>query len=39
VADVYDTCTPELQTMPLGLYDVVQLALLGAGVALLAYFL
>ncbi|MGY1755045.1 bacteriorhodopsin [Blastococcus sp. SYSU D01042] len=37
--DVYDTPTPELQTMPLGLYDVVQLALLGAGFALLAYFL
>jgi bacteriorhodopsin len=34
-----DTPTPELQTMPLGLYDVVQLALLGAGFALLAYFL
>lgn len=37
--DVYDTPRPELQTMPLGLYDVVQLALLGAGFALLAYFL
>lgn len=37
--DVYDTPTPELQTMPLGLDDVVQLALLGAGFALLAYFL
>ena len=37
--DVYDTPTPELQTMPLGLYDLVQLALLGAGFALLAYFL
>jgi bacteriorhodopsin len=37
--DVYDTPAPELQTMPLGLYDVVQLALLGAGFALLAYFL
>jgi bacteriorhodopsin len=33
-----DTPTPELQTMPLGLYDVVQLALLGAGFALFAYF-
>ena len=32
-----DTPTPELQTMPLGLYDVVRLALLGAGFALLAY--
>ncbi|MGY1703422.1 bacteriorhodopsin [Geodermatophilus sp. SYSU D00697] len=30
---------PELQTMPLGLYDVVQLAILGAGFALFAYFL
>jgi len=37
--DRFDTPTPELQTMPLGLYDVVQLALLGAGFALLAYFL
>jgi bacteriorhodopsin len=37
--DVYDTPTPELQTMTLGLYDLVQLALLGAGFALLAYFL
>jgi bacteriorhodopsin len=34
-----DTPTPELQTMPLGLYDVVQFALLGAGFALFAYFL
>ncbi|MGY1913929.1 bacteriorhodopsin [Blastococcus sp. HT6-30] len=34
-----DTPAPELQTMPLGLYDVVQLALLGAGFALFAYFL
>ncbi len=33
-----DTPTPELQTMPLGLYDVVQLAILGAGFALFAYF-
>jgi bacteriorhodopsin len=33
-----DTPTPALQTMPLGLYDVVQLALLGAGFALFAYF-
>ncbi|NEK86822.1 bacteriorhodopsin [Blastococcus saxobsidens] len=32
-----DTPTPEVQTMPLGLYDVVQLAILGAGFALLAY--
>ena len=30
---------PELQTMPLGLYDVVQFAILGAGFALFAYFL
>jgi bacteriorhodopsin len=37
--DVYDTPTAELQTMPLGLYDLVQLALLGAGFALFAYFL
>ena len=34
-----DTPTPELQTMSLGLYDVVQFALLGAGFALLAYVL
>jgi bacteriorhodopsin len=34
-----DTPTPELQTMPLGLYDLVQFALLGAGFALFAYFL
>ena len=34
-----DTPAPELQTMPLGLYDVVQLALLGAFFALFAYFL
>ena len=34
-----DTPTPELQTMSLGLYDVVQFALLGAGFALFAYFL
>jgi hypothetical protein len=33
-----DTPTPELQTMPLGLHDLVQLALLGAGFALFAYF-
>jgi len=32
--DVYDTSTPGLQTMPPGLYDVVQPALLGAGFAL-----
>ena len=37
--DVFDRPAPELQTMPLGLYDVVQLALLGAGFALFAYFL
>jgi bacteriorhodopsin len=36
--DTFDTPTPELQTMPLGLYDVVQLAILGAGFALFAYF-
>ena len=30
---------PELQPMPLGLYDVVQYAILGAGFALFAYFL
>ena len=34
-----DSPTPELQTMSLGLYDVVQFALLGAGFALLAYVL
>ena len=34
-----DRPVPELQTMPLGLYDVVQFAILGAGFALLAYFL
>ncbi|MGY2082434.1 bacteriorhodopsin [Blastococcus sp. SYSU DS0539] len=34
-----ETPAPELQTMPPGLYDVVQLALLGAGFALFAYFL
>jgi bacteriorhodopsin len=33
-----DTPTPELQTMPLGLYDVVQWALLFAFFALFAYF-
>jgi bacteriorhodopsin len=33
-----DTRTPELQTMPLGLYDVVQWALLFAFFALFAYF-
>src|SRR5918998_3170074 len=33
-----DPPTPELQTMSLGLYDVVQFALLGAGFALFAYF-
>jgi bacteriorhodopsin len=35
---VADTRTPELQTMPLGLYDLVQFALLGAGFAIFAYF-
>ena len=34
-----DRPVPELQTMSLGLYDVVQFAILGAGFALLAYFL
>ncbi|MGY1638849.1 bacteriorhodopsin [Geodermatophilus sp. SYSU D00742] len=37
--DPSDSPVPELQTMPLGLYDVVQLAILGAGFALFAYFL
>jgi bacteriorhodopsin len=37
--DPTDPPVPELQTMPLGLYDVVQFAILGAGFALLAYFL
>lgn len=32
-----DTRPPELQTMPLGLYDLVTYAILGAGFALLAY--
>lgn len=36
--DVYDRPAPELQTMPLGLYDVTQLAILGAFFALFAYF-
>ncbi len=35
---VYDRPAPELQTMPLGLYDVTQLAVLGAFFALFAYF-
>jgi bacteriorhodopsin len=34
-----DRPVPELQTMSLGLYDVVQFAILGAGFALLAYLL
>ncbi|MGY1731011.1 bacteriorhodopsin [Geodermatophilus sp. SYSU D01045] len=34
-----DTPTPELQTMPLGLYDLVTYAIAGAGLALVAYFL
>ena len=34
-----DTPTPELQTMTLGEYDLVEFALAGAGFALLAYFL
>jgi hypothetical protein len=37
--DPTDPPVPELQTMPLGLHDVVQFAILGAGFALLAYFL
>ena len=37
--DPTDPPVPELQTMPLGLYDVVQFAILGAGFALFAYFL
>ncbi|MGY1822076.1 bacteriorhodopsin [Geodermatophilus sp. SYSU D00079] len=37
--DPSDSSVPELQTMPLGLYDVVQLAILGAGFALFAYLL
>ena len=36
--DVYDRPAPELQDMPLGLYDVTQLAVLGAFFALFAYF-
>ena len=34
-----DTPTPELQTLTLGEYDLVEFALAGAGFALLAYFL
>ncbi|MGY1815602.1 bacteriorhodopsin [Blastococcus sp. SYSU D00820] len=34
-----DRPVPELQTLPLGLHDVVEFALLGAGFALLAYLL
>jgi hypothetical protein len=34
--DPTDPPVPELQTMPLGLHDVVQFAILGAGFALLA---
>jgi bacteriorhodopsin len=34
----FDTPTPELQTMSLGLYDLVQFAIAGAGFALFAYF-
>ena len=37
--DVYDRPAPELQDLPLGLYDVNQLAILGAFFALFAYFL
>ena len=37
--DVVDTPTPELQTMSLGLYDLVHFALMAAGFALFAYFL
>jgi bacteriorhodopsin len=37
--DVVDTPAPELQTMSLGLYDLVHFALMAAGFALFAYFL
>jgi bacteriorhodopsin len=37
--DVVDTPTPELQTMSLGLYDLVHFALMAAGFALFAYLL
>ena len=37
--DPFDTPTPELQTMPLGLYDVVTYSIAAAGFALFAYFL
>ncbi|MGR7026889.1 bacteriorhodopsin [Geodermatophilus sp. URMC 62] len=37
--DVFDTPTPELQTMPLGLYDLVTYSIVAAGFALFAYFL
>ncbi len=37
--DPADSRAPELQTLTPGLYDVVQFAVLGAGFALLAYFL
>jgi bacteriorhodopsin len=37
--DVVDTPTPELQTMTLGLYDLVHFALMAAGFSLLAYLL
>ncbi|WP_336026517.1 bacteriorhodopsin [Geodermatophilus sp. FMUSA9-8] len=36
--DVFDTPTPELQTMPLGLYDLVFYSIVAAGFALFAYF-
>ncbi|SHG30246.1 bacteriorhodopsin [Geodermatophilus nigrescens] len=36
---MFDTPTPELQTMPLGLYDLVTYAIVAAGFALFAYFL
>jgi len=37
--DVVDTPTPELQTLSLGLYDLVHFALMAAGFALFAYLL
>ncbi len=37
--DVVDTPTPELQTMSLGLYDLVHFTLMAAGFSLLAYLL
>ncbi|MGY1697025.1 bacteriorhodopsin [Geodermatophilus sp. SYSU D00814] len=37
--DVFDTPTPELQTLSPGLYDLVTYSIVAAGFALLAYFL